>query len=220
MTTTIDVSKNPVFLGTWLTNEPKNGDDSWLAWGVFNGAADAVQVYSIEAARIRASAEFNDYANVALKRQAALAAFTKALLAGRTARYQESLDRVAATIATNEATLTAKSKIADSPRIAAIWAHLDRLDADDMQRAIDDALRAGDSETIGSVLGAPRVFAFVKDSDRTRIADAYLRAKDESAYNALVDLRTAFQVAQGAWDRAQSFIRADARLAAFESTGA
>ena len=214
MAITIDVSKSPVFLGSWLTNEPKNGDDAWLAWGVFNGAFDAVEVYATEAAKIRA-ADYSDFANPAVKVQAALATYAKTLLAGRTARYQESLDRVAATIATNEATLTAKGKIADSPRVAAIWAHLDRLDADDLQRAIDDAVRAGDFETIGSVLGAPRVFAFVKDSDRTRIADAYLRAKDESAYNALVDLRTALAVAQGAWDRARSFIQSDSRLPAF-----
>ena len=102
----IDISKQPVHLGSWLTAEPKNGDDSWLAWGVFNGAADMVQTYAIEAARIRATSEYNEYANPALKKQAALQSFAKTLLAARTARYQESLDRVASAIAANERELT------------------------------------------------------------------------------------------------------------------
>ncbi len=216
----IDASKNPTYLGTWLTPEPTDSDPAWPAINVFRGAQDAVETYAIESARIRGSAECSDYANPALKKQAALQSFAKTLLDSRAARYQPLLDRVAASIATNEAALADKGKVADSPRIAAIWAHLDALDADDLQRAIDDAVRTTDVETIGCLLGAPRVFAFVKDTDRERIADAYLRAKDETAYNALVDLRTAFEVASGAWTRAQSYIRADARLAGVESTGA
>ena len=219
MTTTIDTSKQPVFLGTWLTNEPKNGDDAWLCWGVFNGAADAVEVYATEAAKIRA-ADYSDFANPALKVQAALAAFAKTLLAGRTARYQESLDRVAATIAKNERELTKGAPVNDARQVS-IWNYLSNLDNPDVQRKIEEAVRVGDKETVSSALGAPLCFGFIPvASDRSRIADAYLRMSNPDTYGALVDLKTALAVAQGAWDRARSFIQGDARLAAFEGTGA
>ena len=48
-------------------------------------------------------ASYNEYANPALKKQAALQSFAKTLLDARTTRYQPLLDRVAATIATNRA---------------------------------------------------------------------------------------------------------------------
>jgi hypothetical protein len=219
MTTTINTSKQPVHLGSWLTAEPKNGDDSWLCWGVFNGAANAVEVYATEAAKIRA-ADYSDFANPALKMQAALATFAKTLLAGRTARYQESLDRVAASIASNERELTKGAPVNES-RQAAIWNYLSNLDNPDVQRKIEDAVRMGDKETLSACLGAPGVFGFIPvASDRTRYADAYLRMSNPDAYGALVDLKTALAVAQGAWDRAQSYIQSDSRLPAFESTGA
>lgn len=216
----IDISKQPVHLGSWLTAEPKNGDDSWLAWGVFNGAADMVQTYAIEAARIRATSEYNEYANPALKKQAALQSFAKTLLAARTARYQESLDRVASAIAANERELTKGAPVNESRQVA-IWNYLSNLDNPDVQRKIEDAVRMSDKESLSAVLGAPGVFGFISvASDRSRYADAYLRMSNPDAYGALVDLKTALAVAQGAWDRAQSYIQSDSRLPAFESTGA
>jgi hypothetical protein len=221
MTTTIDTSKNPVFLGSWLTAEPTNGADAWPAWGVFNGARDAVETYAAEAGRIRATSDFNDYANPALKKQAAIQSFAKTLLSGRTARYQELLDRVAATIATNERELTKGGPAVNDTRQAAIWDYLSGLDNDDVQRKIREAIAVSDRETVSAVLGAPNCFGFIPNADqRTKYADAFLRMSNPDAYGALVDLKTALAVAQGGWERAQSYIRADARLAAFESTGA
>ena len=220
MVTVIDTAKNPTFLGTWITPDPTNGADAWPAFAVFNGVRDAVETYAAEAARIRASVEYNEYANPALKKQAALQSFTKTLLDARAARYQPLLDRVAATIATNERELTKGAPVNDT-RQAAIWGYLGDLDNPDVQRKIEDAVRISDRETLSAVLGAPLCFGFIPvASDRTRYADAFLRMSNPGGYDALVDLRAALEVAQGAWDRAQSFIRADARLAAFESTGA
>ena len=187
---------------------PSDSDPAWPALSVFNGARSAVETYAAEAARIRSTSEFAD-ADPQAKKFAALQSFARTLLDARAARYQPLLDRVAASIASNETALTAKGKVADSPRIASIWAHLDALDADDLQRAIDGAVRAGDVETIGAVLGAPRVFAFVKDTDRERITDAYLRRTDEAAYDRLTDMRASLsRLRAGAWTRAKSYISA------------
>ena len=194
----IDISKQPVFLGTWLTAEPKSGEDAWLAWGVFNGAADAVQTYAIEAARIRATSEYNEYANPALKKQAALQSFAKTLLAARTARYQESLDRVASAIAANERELTKGAPVNESRQVA-IWNYLSNLDNPDVQRKIEDAVRMSDKEKfIGGSRRARRLWVLPVASDRSRYADAYLRMSNPDAYGALVDLKTALAVAQGA----------------------
>jgi len=210
------------YLGSWVFPEPKSGDDAWLAFNLYNGSIETAKAFASEVARIRASAEYNDYANPALKRQAAIAAYAKTLLAGRTARYQDLLDRTAATIATNLRTLQTKSNNAvDAQRAAAIWRFLSDLPGGDATRKIEHAARTGDRESLAAALSAPAIFGFIPNpQDRERLSDALLRATDSDAYERLIDLRAALEVAANAWARCQSFILSGAGLPGIESTGA
>jgi hypothetical protein len=217
----IDVTKNPVYLNTWIVAVPSESDPAWRAYSVWGGSRDAVETYAAEAARIRAS-DLSEFVNPAARKLAALQQFARTLLDARAARYLPLLDAVKANIATNQTALESKSKAGTDPvRTAAIWQYLAAQDADGLQRKIERAVRAGDRETIAATLSAPLVFNFIPNgSDRTRIADAFLRTVDEAAYDRLVDLRASFDIASGAWTRAQSYIRADARLTGIESVGA
>jgi hypothetical protein len=211
------------YLGSWVSlPEPTSGDDAWPAFNVFNGATDAAQTYAREAARIRADAGYNDYRDPVAKRLAAIQAFAKTVIGGRAARFQDLLNRVAATIATNQRALQTKAtNPVDASRSAAIWGFLSAMPGGDRQRAIEHAARIGDREGLAASLSAPEIFGFIpNEQDRGRLADTLLRTTDEAAYNAFVELRAALAIAQGAWMRCQSFILADARLPGIESTGA
>src|SRR5580700_1968797 len=98
MTTTISIG---TYLGSWLWDEPANGSDMFPAFACFNGSCDMVEVYEAKAKSIRAS-DLSEFANPAAKKQAALQAFTRQLLAERSQRLQPLLDRVAATITANQ----------------------------------------------------------------------------------------------------------------------
>jgi len=212
----ISTKTSPTYLGSWIVPVPaSDANPMFPAFAVFNGSADTLEAYAVEAARIR-GLDYSDYRpEVRVARiQGALQSFARKLLADRGARYQQLLDRVAANITTAQRDLGKAIPATSEVRMAAIWGVLNSLERDAYTRGIREGVLRGDVELIQSVISAPRVFPFAPDDDaREQLQDDLLRACNAGAYDALIDLRNAAAIANSAWARCQSYIRGDAGIA-------